>query len=263
MKRIIFFLVAFIIAQPVKSQENISTAVEEIGCGDVMIHFVTSCSSDLPEIRFIHVHENEKTAVQVAYNMLDKYGKGCFSTWKTQDDRYVSFTMGSGNYKFDPNRIFSEKGRRETLDSNGDYSQEAADAVAVVAELFEKNYVDSNRLVVAMHNNTNDGGLTIRSYAKGGDYSKDAKKVYINKTRDVDDFFITTDERIYDFLKKKKFNIMLQDNANANDDGSLSIYAAAKGIAYLNVEAEHGHLQQQTEMMRMVFEMIRQIFPSK
>jgi hypothetical protein len=232
-------------------QDQFSAGIEQINCGNTTITFDTRCAGDLPGIRFIHVHENEKTALEAAYTMLEKFGKGCFTTWKALDDRYVSFTLNDTLYKFDPNRIFTAKGRRETIDSNGEYSLAADDTVRMIAELFCRNYIDSNQLIIALHNNTDGGGLRISSFKKGGPYARDAKKVYINKKKDQDDFFLTTDESIFHYMKNKGCNIILQDNKNASDDGSLSIYAARKKIAYLNIEAQHGHLKQQLEMLKI------------
>jgi hypothetical protein len=239
-------------------QDQFSAGIEQINCENTTITFDTRCAGDLPGIRFIHVHENEKTALQAAYTILEKYGKGCFTTWKALDDRYVTFTINDTLYKFDPNRIFTVKGRRETIDSNGEYSMAADDTVKMVAEFFCRNYIDSNKLIIALHNNTDGGGLTIKSFKKGGPYATDAKKVYINKKKDQDDFFLTTDESIFNYIKNKGCNIILQDNKNANDDGSLSFYAAQKKISYLNIEAQHGHLKQQLEMLTIAEKYIKQ-----
>ena len=244
----------FLTAQPA-----LSYGLEKISCGTTTITFDTRCSGNLPGIRFIHVHENEKTAVEAAYSMLEKFGSGCFTTWKALNDRYVTFSLNDTTYKFDPNRIYTPKGRRETIDSNGEYSVEAEEKVAMVAELFLKNYIDSNRLIIAIHNNTDGGGLTIKSFTKGGAYERDAKKVYTSRNKDKDDFFITTDERIFNYIKNRGFNVLLQDNENATDDGSLSIYAANKKISYLNIEAQHGHLKQQQEMLAIVRGYIKEI----
>ncbi len=42
---------------------------------------------------------------------------------------------------------------------------------------------------------------------------------------------------------------MLQDNARATDDGSLSVWAARRGVPYVNVEARHGDRQGRTRML--------------
>lgn len=238
------------------SQGNFSTGRATTWCGDTPVTFETSCAMEQPGVQFIHVHENEKTAVEAARKMLEKYGQGCFVTWQSGNDRYVRFQVGNRQYKFDPNRIYTPKGRKETLTANGGYSPEADANVEAVASLFLQNYVDNQRLIVALHNNTDKGGLTINGFKKRGPYARDAKKVFINKQRDEDDFFFTTDPDIYHYIKNKGFNILLQDNERVADDGSLSVYSANKKIPYLNIEAEHGHLQEQLEMIDVVQEMI-------
>lgn len=42
---------------------------------------------------------------------------------------------------------------------------------------------------------------------------------------------------------------MLQDNVQVTDDGSLSVRAARNGLPYVNVEAQHGHREQQVRML--------------
>ena len=50
--------------------------------------------------------------------------------------------------------------------------------------------------------------------------------------------------------------MLLQDNANVPDDGSMSVYFARLGIPYLNIEAHNDHLQEQIEMVRAAQEML-------
>lgn len=242
------------------AQEQFSAGIERLDCGTATITLDTRCADDLPGIRFVQLHENEQTATQVAYSMLAKYNRGCFVTWQCYGDRYINFKIDTVIYKFDPNRIFTAQGRRETLTANGEYSEEADSIVAGIAAIFLANYIDSQRLVIALHNNTDNGGLTINSYRKHGDYAADAKKVHVNKSRDQDDFFLTTDEHIYKYIKKRGYNILLQDNKHVTDDGSLSVYASQHNIPYLNIEAEHGHLQQQIDMTDLAQQMINDLF---
>ncbi len=93
------------------------------------------------------------------------------------------------------------------------------------------------------------------SYKKGSSEGKNGAKVYRNNTTDPDDFILTTEEKIYKAVKAKKINVVLQAK-NAEDDGSLSIYARNKKISYINVEAQHGHLMQQYQMLQALKEII-------
>jgi hypothetical protein len=49
--------------------------------------------------------------------------------------------------------------------------------------------------------------------------------------------------------------VVLQHNTNAVDDGSLSIFYGRKNKSYVNVEAEHGHLEQQKKMLSVLVQM--------
>ena len=51
----------------------------------------------------------------------------------------------------------------------------------------------------------------------------------------------------------------LQDNARITDDGSLSVYFARKGIPYMNIEADTTHLTEQTEMIRVARQMLKDL----
>ena len=77
----------------------------------------------------------------------------------------------------------------------------------------------------------------------------DARNLNISDLQDFDDFFITTDENIFSSMKEAGYNIMLQDNINAREDGSLSVYCGKKNISYVNLETQHGKVSQYKEMM--------------
>lgn len=228
--------------------------------GSTTIRFQQFCGQPQPGISWLHVHENETTAVATAKALIDSLQLGCFVTWQHSGDRYVSYQLAGKQYKFDPNRIYTPKGLAATLKANGYYSTKGYKAAQQLADAFIAKYVAGNRLVIALHNNSDSGGLHIKSYLPGGDYANDAAEVFVNETADIDDFFYTTDKRIFDFLKAKGFNILLQNNATVTDDGSLSVYCGKQKMAYLNIEAQHGHLAEQKAMMLAVYEMIREFF---
>jgi D-alanyl-D-alanine dipeptidase len=51
-------------------------------------------------------------------------------------------------------------------------------------------------------------------------------------------------------------NVVLQDNRQVTDDGSLSVYCGKWGIPYVNVEAQHEHLEQQLQMLKVLLRII-------
>lgn len=235
-------------------------STDSVTIGSAVVKFQQYCAIKQPGISWVHVHENETTAVATATLLIDSLGKGCFVTWQHSGNRYVTYSLNGQDYKFDPNRIYTPKGLEATLKTNGAFTPEGFEAAQQLASLFIAKYVDSNKLIVALHNNSDNGGLHIKSYLPGGEYGNDASQVYVNDAEDIDDFFYTTDQRIFDYLKNKGFNILLQNNATVTDDGSLSVYCGYKGMVYLNIEAQLGHLEEQKRMMLAVYQMIDDLF---
>jgi hypothetical protein len=75
---------------------------------------------------------------------------------------------------------------------------------------------------------------------------------------DPDDFIITTDSTIFNRLQTKNINVVWENVDLVKDDGSLSIYAGKNKIPYINVEAQHGHLNEQCAMMIALHEIIEE-----
>lgn len=235
-----------------------------IGLGeDTRVIVMPLCKKKMEGTWFIHVHEDETTAVDAAIEFIDSTGLGCFVTLKHGMGRNICFNQGGKTFKFDPNRMFTAEGRKISLQGFGAYTDSAFAAVSGLSDFITAKYIDSSRLIVAMHNNTNEGGLSIRSYQKGGPYAKDASKVFVNKKEDEDNFFYTTTLRAFEFFKDRGFNVMLQNNKNVTDDGSLSVYSGMKKIDYINIEAQHGQKDEQKHMLAAVMDYIRIFFPPK
>uniref|UniRef100_A0A3B0IXK7 Uncharacterized protein n=1 Tax=Wolbachia endosymbiont of Aleurodicus floccissimus TaxID=2152762 RepID=A0A3B0IXK7_9RICK len=105
--------------------------------------------------------------------------------------------------------------------------------------------------VIALHNNHNSPSYSFKSYFSPP-LSHDVLKIYpeVCPENGTGEFFYTTDEGWFNALKQKEiFNIVLQNNKAVEDDGSLSVYASKNHIQYSNVEAQHGHLEQQIDML--------------
>ncbi len=77
-----------------------------------------------------------------------------------------------------------------------------------------------------------------------------AANVHETTSRSPGDFFYVTDARFFEWFKARDFNVMLQDNANVPDDGSMSVYFAQRGIPYVNIEAHNDHFDEQIDMVR-------------
>jgi hypothetical protein len=203
---------------------------------------------------YFNMHDDEKTAANVARAFVKIEG-GTFVELRHSGERLITFGLNGKSYKFDPNRIFTDAGIPKTLKLYGQTSPEAEKEVARFAKELIERFLDKAGVIVAMHNNT-DGGFSAASYAKGGEYEKDTAEVFINPNNDLDDFFLVTENDFFGAIKTKDFNVVLQNNASVTDDGSLSVYCGRKGIKYVNVEAQHGHFDEQTRMLKELLPII-------
>ncbi len=196
---------------------------------------------------FIQLHHDEQTAVGSALAEVQASG-GKFISLENEGKRNVSFSQHGTLYRFDPNRIFTNEGREASLKTFGAYSQGAEKEVERLAEFLLK-LIPRGSQVIAIHNNT-DNRYSIADYKAAR--KADALRVHINEKMDPDDFIFTTDPDVFGELSREDLNVVLQDNENAKDDGSLSVWMGRQGRTYINIEAEHGHIKEQERMLKAV-----------
>lgn len=248
--RYIFFLFIFCFRCAIVFAQQTDDAV--FLCQDT-VHIISINNADsLSTIYFINVHEDESTGIKAVKDFLQN-NHGVFSYLHHKQTRNISFNCDGNTYTFDPNRIYSDSGRMATLKKLSQYNLRADSLVKYFAMQVLKK-LDSAKHIVALHNNT-DENYSIKSYLQGGSEAGNAAKIYINKKNDADDFVFTTDEKIFKACKKLKLNVALQDNEHCKDDGSLSVYFGKLHISYTNIEAQHGHLEMQEELVEKIWEM--------
>ncbi|MFN2456734.1 MAG: hypothetical protein ABR502_00900 [Chitinophagaceae bacterium] len=221
--------------------------------GDSLISVFTTDYDSTAPLAFISLHSNETTAIEAVDTFLLE-NCGVFVQLENNAERTIDFTYKDKRYEFDPNRIFTKAGIIATLKAHKNYSAEVVPQIQRFAAFLLQRWAYA-KTFIAVHNNTDDQ-FSVLSYKKGGSFYSDAKAVHQNKEMDIDDFFITTDPKIYQKLKQKNFNVVLQNNQKAKDDGSLSIYYGRHGRSYVNIEAEHGHYKEQLQMLQVLDEIL-------
>lgn len=196
---------------------------------------------------FINVHSNETTSVEATREYLQDRN-GIFVELKHDTTRLIKFEWKGKLLQFDPNRMFTEKGRIANLRIlNGKIPSGTEDEVEDFAQEVT-NKIKKAAIIIAVHNNTEGKPLSVNSF----------KEKYVNKSMDADDFILTTEKKIFDQLKKKKINAVLQTVKTSTDDGSLAIYCSKKKIPYINIEAQEGHKAEQLQMLNALTEIINQ-----
>ena len=230
-----------------------------LGDGSVTVRVSAAPTEDGPEgaisLDALNLHDDESTSVGAALDVVGQRG-GRVVELVHSGSRNLTFAVGGVAYTADPNRMFTAAGRRRTLGALSQTTPQAEAALEAFADSVLAVYAAEHvGVVVTLHNNT-PGGYSAESYAPGGEYAGDAAAVTVHSGTDPDDFFFVTDPTLFDALEGLGFNVVLQDNAAATDDGSLSVWAAQQGVPYVNVEAEHGHRAEQARMIAALVEVL-------
>ena len=194
-----------------------------------------------PGKSFIHLHQNEITALKAAKVVVRTAG-GSILTLIHPGGRNIVFHLHQKRYEFDPNRIFTDVGIKKTLVQFGHYTPEAHVEVKKLADRIKRLLPKGK--IIAVHNNES---YSLKNYFPGQDLASDAQAFNMHAQNHYRNFYLVTKQNDYFRLKKLKFNSIWQA-PRATDDGSLSIYLA--GNHYINVEAGYDQLAAQINMLK-------------
>ncbi len=229
------------------SENALHTQMVKFFLGDTPVYLGIEYSGNKNGLVFFHPHDDEVTSLDVTREFIRQNG-GCLYSLKNHQKRLVTFTIGDTQYEIDPNRIFTRRGIEATLKKYGHYSDEAADATERFSYWLFGQLASS--MIVATHNNRN-AGYNIHSYGTIEHPVSYVRELYINPDRGSGEFFYTTNWSTFEFSRWADYNCVLQGN-DLEDDGSLSVAAAKRGIPYVNIESERGHTVQQREMLNFI-----------
>ncbi|MFN7992360.1 MAG: hypothetical protein U0Q18_02080 [Bryobacteraceae bacterium] len=191
--------------------------------------------------RYLLIHGNEETARQVLMEHMRIYPG--IAHLVVGHERNV--TVGGG--LLDPNRMFSRMGTEKNLKllnsgwsdfqvaSTLDWLDRGRDA------LLRALLPSTGGLLVALHNNSE--GYSVQDEVAISDHTS------LADPGDPHAFFLCTQESDYTILSKSPFNVVLQNHAPSEDDGSLSRLATRRGIRYINLEVGLGRFDKQSQML--------------
>ena len=246
-----FLLLLIVIGLPVYAEDSVSDTFNIIGQAKILPVTQTCAGNPWPDIVWVHVHDNEETARQAALLTLNQIKQGCLVDFRHDGSREISIKKAEVSYHFDPNRIFTESGRNNAVKCLRGNCAGAREELGQEVRSFLDQYLIHAKLIVALHNN-HPGGLSIRNYVPGGSMAQTMSQVAVSPDKDPHDFFYVTSRQAFDFLSGRNFNVVLQNNQDVHDDGSLSVWAARQQIDYINAEGGAGNLISQMAMLAAV-----------
>ena len=280
---IIVVILSLVLALPATAAMSKLTHSFRLGETEIKINIYDKEGS---RVTFFSPHHNEQIAHRLAKEYIEKNGGRLVEIEsfdeKGKPSRYLKFTVNGKPYSIDPNRIFTENGRR-----CGGFPAEIAPAVKQFAEDFLKIVLaddartlrDGERFIVAVHNNTDvdskdtaaqPNDLTAFAFVKARNsvhlFQEQADGVYIsNSEDDADNFIFVSTPKYVSYFAEKGFNVVVQKNAGklnsekcTVDDGSFSVFSAQNEIQYICLEADSlsGFLRQKA-MFEAVYELAR------
>jgi len=252
MKLLILFLAS--ITHQIYSQTTMENTHLNIGDSTITINhqYLEKDSSTL----YLNIHEDEHTSIE-AIRAFQKIKTVNFTFIEHSKTRRINFNIKNNNYSFDPNRIYTRLGRKNTIEPRQFLKFRPRVITKFIANHIIK-IVKRYTIIVTLHNNT-DVNYSIKSYLPGESESENTEEVYINEMWDADDFVYTTEKSYFDYLKAKQVNVILQKKTGYVNDGSLSIYCGQENIKYINIEAQKGHFDEQLKLIVIVDNMLESL----
>jgi len=238
--------------------EGMTTDTTYIALGDLELSLV-KYSFNAPNIKFVAIHDNEDTGVKAAFQYINQYG-GTILDCQYGGARNFKFINEEETFQTDPNSIYTKTGTKAGLKKYGIWDDDVLEMLENTGKTILKAYDPTETgYIFTLHNN-GDGGFGIRSYLPGYDLANAADSVHINFEMDPDDMVLVTELELFKLLKKENINVILQ-SVKALDDGSLSIYAMQHKIPYINVEVQHGHLEENFRLIEICAKALAKTYP--
>lgn len=190
---------------------------------------------------YVHVHQNEQTALKAAKYAISKQGGSLLTLAHSGGGRNIVFHLNNQRYEFDPNRIYTDKGIKKTLAQYSRYTPAAHHEVKKLANKIKELIPEGK--IVAVHNNST---YSLKDYLPGHKLASDAQVMHMSPQNYYRNFYLVTQLKDYVRLKMNGFNGILQKKT-ATDDGSMSVFLAKS--QYINVEAGYDQLSEQVKML--------------
>lgn len=191
--------------------------------------------------RYLWIHGDETTAGAVlAEHMKSHRGAALLVDNPTRTIK--SFTL-----EFDPNRMFTAEGLERNLKRLNPTAspEQIRAALTLVARDREKILRQitppPSGLLIALHNNS-------RGYSVH-DEVPISNKTSIPNPADPNAFFLCTHPPDFELLAKTPYNVVLQNDPQGEEDGSMSRLAAKRKIRYVNLEVALGQPEKQRTML--------------
>ncbi len=192
--------------------------------------------------RYLLIHGNEETARAVLTRFMDTQEGVAYLI----ENRTRNIKVDSG--EIDPNRMFSRAGAEASLKSlNTNWTPRQTEAALRTLDHGREHLVrallpPAGGLLIALHNNSEEYSVA--------DETPISDATSLREPANPHAFFLCTERADFAILSQSPYNVVLQQEKPAPDDGSLSRLAARRRARYVNLEVRLGNGDRQLEMLR-------------
>jgi hypothetical protein len=193
--------------------------------------------------RYLVIHGDERTARDVLRTHIRLHAGIAYLVAGHQ--RFVRFDGAT----LDPNRMFSREGARKNLRLlNSELPAERLQALVERLDrereaLTEALLPPPGGLLIALHNS--------RKHSLA-DEIPISDRVSLKQPLQPHQYLLCTAVSDFEELSSSPYSVVLQNRVPQGDDGSLSRLAARLGVRYVNIEADLGMFEKQSEMLDWV-----------
>jgi hypothetical protein len=197
----------------------------------------------------VNLHNDETSLIEKAKELTARKG-GQLIVLENDGQKLIEAELLERTVVFDPSHIFTFYGRKFRPKKGINFKIDQH--VKQLAD-FITNELDDGKHVVDLHSHSGDDRL-ISDYQKEIKKFKDVKDVHQNKFMDEADYFLTSDEYLFEQLSKRGFNIVLQSSTKLRELGMLDNFCQKMKSKYLLVVTRTHHDAVQEQMLNALYE---------
>lgn len=195
----------------------------------------------------LSLHSNETSSIAAALNFT-RTTDAFFIRLVNSNKRNIEGYFLDTKINFDPNNIYTDWGRKEHLKDNNCWTKYIDLKVEQFSQ-FILNEIPYDKTIVSLHSHK---GNTIQNYAAKRKLNRQVKALYINSTQSPTDYFLTTDESIFERLKERQYNVLLMHPKKMENKGGLAVYCARTKRPYVQVETGEENTEMQEKMLMVI-----------
>jgi hypothetical protein len=197
----------------------------------------------------VNLHNDEESLIDKAKEVLAIRG-GQLVVLENQGNKLIEAEVLDRMVVFDPSHIFTNYGRKFKPKKGVNFKIDQH--VRQFAD-FITNELDDGKNVVDLHSHS-EQDKPISHYKKELRKFKDVKAVHHNAAMDEGDYFLTSDEDVFEKLKSRGFNVVLQSSTKLKELGMLDDFCQKMKSKYLLLATRTGHGSVQELMLNALYE---------